>query len=103
MKLAKNNVKNEKWQLVPKGEYFLIKNAATGELLHNENQKGFAEHGNVSETYYSAKWKKEKVGNYIRFVNRWQPTQVLHTENKLGYLEVGPVHQGAWRSQWSFE
>lgn len=103
VELSKNNEENEKWQLVPKGEFFLIKNEETGELLHNENQKGFAEHGNVPETYYSAQWKKEKVGNYIRFINRWQPTQVLHTENKLGYLEVGPIHQGARRSQWSFE
>ncbi|MFD1900969.1 hypothetical protein GQR36_15010 [Enterococcus termitis] len=40
----------------------MIKNVATGELLHNENQKGFVEHGKVPETYYSAQWKKRRLG-----------------------------------------
>lgn len=99
------NVINEqdKWQLIPKGEYFIIKNISTGEVLHNENQKGFVEHGIVPETYYSAQWKKVKVGDYVRLINRWKPKQVIHTENKLGYLEIGDIHEGAWRSQWRFE
>ncbi|MDA3974073.1 glycoside hydrolase family 16 protein [Enterococcus thailandicus] len=98
--LSATNENLEKWQMIPKGEYFLIKNARTNELLHNEYQKGYVEHGVVPETYYSAQWKKETVGNYTRFVNRWKPTQVIHIENNLGYLECSPIHTGAWRSQW---
>lgn len=101
--LSTENGAKEQWQLIPKGEYFLIKNVATGELLHNENQKDYVEHGMVPETYYSAQWKQEQVEGYTRFVNRWQPTQVINTENNKGYLEIGQVHQGAWRSQWYFE
>ncbi|MDR0921458.1 MAG: glycoside hydrolase family 16 protein [Lactobacillales bacterium] len=101
--LSSVNGEQEKWTLVPKGEYFLIKNTNTNELLHHENQKAYAEHGQVPETYYSAQWKKEEIDSHTRFVNRWKPTKALHTENNLGYLEVGTIHQGAWRSQWSFE
>lgn len=98
--LAATSGENEQWQLIPKGEYFLIKNVKTGELLHNESQKGYVEHGIVPETYYSAQWKQQTVENgKIRLVNRWKPDQVIHTENKLGYLELGQIHEGAWRSQ----
>ena len=92
-----------KWQLVPKGEYYLIKNIQNGEILNIENQKGYIEHSALQETAWSGQWKIETVDGYKRFVNRWKNDQVIHTENNLGYLEVGKIHPGAWRSQWSFE
>ncbi|MDB7102625.1 MULTISPECIES: glycoside hydrolase family 16 protein [Enterococcus] len=98
--LSKEQQEMSKWEIIPKGEYFLIKNALTGELLHVENQKGFVEHGDIEETAYSAQWKKETVEGYTRLVNRWKPDQVIHTENDLGYLEASDVHSGAWKSQW---
>ncbi|MGM0209337.1 hypothetical protein IGI96_003863 [Enterococcus sp. DIV0421] len=101
--LSNSAEKNTQWQLVPKGEYFLIKNVETGEILNVENQKGFVEHSHLQETAYSAQWKKETINGYSRFINRWKPDQVIHIENNLGYLEYGSIHQGAWSSQWSLE
>lgn len=92
---------SSKWELVPKGEYFLIKNSLTGETLNIEHQKGFVEHSKIQDTAYSGQWKKETVDRYVRFVNRWKPNQVIHTEDNLGYLQAGAIHQGAWRSQWT--
>ncbi|MGX7150281.1 glycoside hydrolase family 16 protein [Enterococcus ureasiticus] len=103
VKLVTSAGENEQWQLVPKGEYFLIKNVKTGELLHNEHQKDYVEHGAVPETFYSAQWKKQSVDGYVRLINRWKSDQVIHIENNLGYLESGPIHEGAWRSQWSIK
>ena len=92
---------SSKWELVPKGEYFLIKNSLTGETLNIEHQKGFVEHSKIQDTAYSGQWKKETVDGYVRFVNRWKPNQVIHTEDNLGYLQAGAIQQGAWRSQWT--
>lgn len=95
--------KYSEWQLVPKGEYFLIKNVATGELLHNQSQKGYVEHGKVPETYYSAQWEKQEIDGYTRFISRWKPDQVINTEKNLGYLKVSPLQSTAWSSQWAVE
>lgn len=100
VQLTRDKSDAAQWRVVPRGDYVLIQNVKTGEYLHNENQKGYVEHGKVSVTYWSAQWKKEPVGDYFRLVNRWKPTQVIHTENKQGYLEVGELHTGAWRGQW---
>ncbi|MHC5250386.1 family 16 glycosylhydrolase [Enterococcus sp. LJL90] len=101
--VSNNPTSSSKFTVIPKGEYFLIKNNLTNELLNVENQKGYVEHSDIQPTAYSAQWKKENVDGYIRFVNRWKPNLVIHTENNLGYLEVGNIHQGAWRSQWVLE
>ncbi|MFK4954192.1 glycoside hydrolase family 16 protein [Lactococcus garvieae] len=101
--LSNENGLNEKWQLIPKGQYYVIKNVETGELLHNENQTGYVEHGKVPETYYSAQWKKISIDGYVRLVNRWKPTQVINTEHNLGYLEVSDLQETAWSSQWLIE
>ncbi|MBF0817978.1 glycoside hydrolase family 16 protein [Streptococcus acidominimus] len=100
VQLTRDKSDAAQWRVVPRGDYVLIQNVKTGEYLHNENQKGYVEHGKVPVTYWSAQWKKEPVGDYFRLVNRWKPTQVIHTENKQGYLEVGELHTGAWRGQW---
>lgn len=101
--MSNENGLNEKWQLIPKGKYYVIKNAETGELLHNENQTGYVEHGKVPETYYSEQWKKISIDGYVRLVNRWKPTQVINTEHNLGYLEVSDLQETAWSSQWLIE
>ncbi|NBA63706.1 glycoside hydrolase family 16 protein [Enterococcus mundtii] len=101
--LSGQNGEKEEFQLIPKGQYYLIKNVQTGEYLHNENQTGYLEHSKVPETYYSAQWKKEPVDGYTRLVNRWKPNQVIHSESNLGYLEVGELRQSAWSSQWNIK
>ena len=58
------------------------------------------EHGNVTQTYYSAQWKVENEGNYLRFNNRWKNNSYIHTEDQNGAVQYGNVPKGYWSSQW---
>lgn len=58
VQLTRDKSDAAQWRVVPRGDYVLIQNVKTGEYLHNENQKGYVEHGKVPVTYWSAHGKK---------------------------------------------
>lgn len=91
-----------KWEKVSSGEYILLKNAATGELLNIENLTGYVEHSDVPATYWSAQWLETEQEGYTRLTNRWQSEYAIHTEDYQWVLQYGNVPVTYWTSQWTF-
>lgn len=91
-----------KWQLVPKGKYFLIQNAKSKELLHIESMKNYVEHGHVPATNWSAQWQKLDYGGQIYFINRWKPNQTIafdpKTNSLLNQTFTGPNEANLWQN-----
>jgi hypothetical protein len=78
-----------------------LRNAATGDYMHIENQQAWAQSTPKTADWMSAKWIFEDAGGgYIRIKNAWQASNYLNVENQAGYVEQGPISAGWWSAQW---
>lgn len=92
------------WQQLDAGNgYSLLKNRATGNYMHVENQDGTVQCSAISTSWYSAMWTIAAAGNGYNYIqNRWQPTEWVHIENLLGYAQyIGP-QTGWYSAMWQF-
>jgi len=94
------------WAKVDLGNgYINIRNRATGNFMHVENQNGSVQCGAIQSVWYSAMWSVVDAGtgagwDYIQ--NRWQPNQWVHIENLLGYAQYANAQTGWYSAMWQF-
>ena len=81
-----------------------IRNVATGDYMHVEDQNGFVQATTRSPGWWSSQWVIAGLGNgRSRVTNRWQSDQTVHVEDLTGFAQAGttfPVWQSA---QWILE
>lgn len=85
------------------GGYFYLKNRATGNIIHVQDQTGYVECTAGNTTWYSAMWQSTGTGdgwNYIQ--NRWQTSNWIHIENLKGYAEYSGAQTGWYSAMWQF-
>ena len=94
-----------KWQKVAiDATYFVLKNVATGELMHIENQTGSVQSNGTDTSFWSAQWSSENVdGTWIRIRNRWQTGNIIHVENQTGSAQYSGAQDGWYSAQWQLE
>lgn len=94
-----------KWQKVATdGTYFVLKNLATGEIMHIENQTGSVQANGINSTWWSAQWSSDNVdGTWVRIRNRWQNGSIIHVENQTGSAQYANAQEGWFSAQWKFE
>jgi uncharacterized protein YjdB len=100
--VANNNYKWEK--VAVDATYFILKNVATGEIMHIENLTGAVQCTSGSSSWWSAQWSNEYIdGTWVRIKNRWQTGSMIHVENQTGSVQyIGA--QNNWDSaQWQFQ
>ena len=85
------------------GGYYVLKNRATGNLMHVENQNGSVQCSTGDPTWWSAQWSVSATGdgwNYL--INRWQGGERIHLENLLGYAQYANAQTGWHSAMWQF-
>jgi uncharacterized protein YjdB len=94
-----------KWQKIAiDATYFVLKNVATGELMHIENQTGSVQCNGTDSTWWSAQWSSDNIdGTWIRIRNRWQSGNIIHVENQTGSAQYTNVQDGWFSAQWQLE
>lgn len=94
-----------KWQKIAiDATYFVLKNAATGELINIENQTGTVQCNITDTTFWSAQWSSDYIdGTWTRLRNRWQTGNIIHVENQTGSAQYGNSQDGWYSAQWQLE
>jgi uncharacterized protein YjdB len=94
-----------KWQKIAiDATYFVLKNAATGELINIEGQTGSVQCNITDTTFWSAQWSSDYIdGTWIRIRNRWQSGNIIHIENQTGSAQYGNSQDGWFSAQWQLE
>ena len=94
-----------KWQKIAiDATYFVLKNVATGELMHIENQTGSVQCNGTDSTWWSAQWSSDNIdGTWIRIRNRWQSGNIIHVENQTGSAQYANAQDGWFSAQWQLE
>lgn len=85
------------------GGYYVLKNRATGNIMHVENQNGSVQLSAGDQSWWSAQWTISATGdgwNYI--INRWQSSERIHLENLLGYAQYANAQTGWHSAMWQF-
>jgi uncharacterized protein YjdB len=100
--VANNNYKWEK--VAVDATYFLLKNVATGDVMHIENLTGFVQCTAGSSSWMSAQWLNENVdGTWVRIKNRWQTGTMIHVENQTGSAQYNGGQNNWDSAQWQFQ
>jgi hypothetical protein len=96
---------NYKWEKVAiDATYFLLKNVATGDVMHIENLTGSVQCTAGSSSWMSAQWLNENVdGTYVRIKNRWQTGAMIHVENQTGSAQYNGGQNNWDSAQWLFQ
>jgi len=94
-----------KWQKIAiDATYFVLKNAATGELMNIEGQTGNVQCNITDTTFWSAQWSSDYIdGTWTRLRNRWQTGNIIHVENQTGSAQYGNSQDGWYSAQWQLE
>lgn len=94
-----------KWQKIAvDANYFVLKNAATGELINIEGQTGNVQCNITDTTFWSAQWSGDYIdGTWTRLRNRWQSGNIIHIENQTGSAQYGNSQDGWFSAQWQLE
>lgn len=94
-----------KWQKIAiDATYFVLKNAATGELINIEGQTGTVQCNITDTTFWSAQWSSDYIdGTWTRLRNRWQTGNIIHVENQTGSAQYGNSQDGWYSAQWQLE
>jgi hypothetical protein len=85
------------------GGFFYLKNKATGNIMHVEDQTGNVECTAGNTTWYSAMWQAATTGdgwNYIQ--NRWQTGDWIHIQDLTGSAEYANAQTGWYSAEWQF-
>jgi uncharacterized protein YjdB len=90
------------WQRVDAGDgFFILKNRATGNIIHVENQNGSVQCTAGNTAWWSAMWSLPSTGDgWIYVINRWQTSQRIHVENLLGYAQYSGAQTGWHSAMW---
>jgi uncharacterized protein YjdB len=100
--VANNNYKWEK--VAVDATYFLLKNVATGDVMHIENLTGSVQCTAGSSSWMSTQWVNENVdGNWVRIRNRWQTGAMIHVENQTGSAQYNGAQNNWDSAQWQFQ
>jgi len=94
-----------RWTVENVGSGFIeLRNVATGDYMHIENQTGRIQATTRNAAWDSSKWLLETVDSgFVRVKNRWQPSQFIHVENQTSYAQHGLVYPAWWSAQWKLE
>ncbi len=95
---------NYQWTKVDAGSgYFLLKNRATGNLMHVEDQNGAVEATVGNTTWYSAMWSAPVAsGAWVNLQNRWQTADLINIEGLVGYAQYAGAQTSFYSAQWQF-
>lgn len=90
------------WLLEDAGSgYVLLKNRASGNYMHVENQNGSVQCGAITPGWYSAMWSMPAATDGWSYIqNRWQPAEWIHLENLLGYAQYSGAQTGWYSAMW---
>jgi uncharacterized protein YjdB len=90
------------WTLVSAGSGFVqLKNRATGNYMHVENQNGSVQCGTVDLTWYSGMWTIAAATDGWSYIqNRWQPSEWVHIEGQVGYAQYSGAQAGWYSAMW---
>lgn len=93
------------WESVDLGNgYFQIKNRATGNIMHVENQNGSIQCSSINPEWWSAMWTLPDAGSgWINIQNRWQASQRAHIEGLPVNVQYAGVQAGWWSAMWQFQ
>ncbi len=94
-----------KWVVEDLGNGFIeLRNLATGDYMHIENQTGRIQASARNTAWDSSKWAMETVDSgFVRLRNRWQSSQYIHEENLNGNAQHGAIYPSWWSAQWKLE
>ncbi|WP_158798865.1 alpha-amylase family glycosyl hydrolase [Pedobacter sp. L105] len=98
------NTNNYQWTRVDAGSgYYLLKNRATGNLMHVEDQNGNVEATTANTTWYSAMWSTAAATDGWSYIqNRWQTNEWIHIENLTGFAQYAGAQTGWYSAMWQF-
>lgn len=81
--------------------YFRLRNLATGEYMHIENQTGSVQCTGSDQSWWSGHWSQDNIdGTHVRFRNRWQTGSIIHIENQTGSAQYAGGQDGWYSAQW---
>lgn len=85
------------------GGFFLLRNRATGNLMHVENQNGSVQCTTGDPTWWSAMWSIPATGDgWNSIINRWQSSQRIHIEGLTGNAQYSNAQAGWYSAMWQF-
>jgi glycosidase len=85
------------------GGYIQLKNRATGNYIHVENQNGAVQSGVITPSWYSAMWSVAVATDGWSYLqNRWLPTEWINLEGLQGYAQYTGAETGWYSAMWQF-
>lgn len=92
------------WQKVDAGSgYIYLKNRATGNYIHVENQNGAVQSSTISLSAYSAMWTVASATDGWSYLqNRWKPAEWINLEGLSGYAQYSGAEAGWYSAMWQF-
>ena len=85
------------------GGYYQLKNRATGNLMHVENQNGSVQCSAIDPAWWSAMWSlPAATDGWLYVQNRWQPSQRINIEGLTGYAQYSGTQAGWHSAMWQF-
>lgn len=85
------------------GGFWLIKNRATGNFMHVENQNGSVQCTAANTGWWSAHWSIPGTGDgWFNIISRWQGSQRIHIEGLTGYAQYANAQNGWHSAMWQF-
>jgi glycosidase len=88
------------------GTYFRLKNKASGEYMHIENEiSGYKiETGSIQSSWWSAQWKEvTATGDWKRIKCKLHGSLEINVENQDGYANLSDMPSNYYSSHWTFE
>jgi glycosidase len=92
------------WQRIDAGAgYVQLKNRATGNYIHVENQNGAVQSGPITLSWYSAMWAVATATDGWSYLqNRWLPAEWINLEGLQGYAQYTGAEAGWYSAMWKF-
>lgn len=92
------------WQKVDAGSgYIYLKNRATGNYIHVENQNGAVQSSAISLSAYSAMWTVASATDGWSYLqNRWKPAEWINLEGLSGYAQYSGAETSWYSAMWQF-
>ena len=85
------------------GGYYVLKNRATGNIMHVENQTGTVQATAGDATWWSAMWSTPAATDGWSYIqNRWQTSQIINIENLTEFAQYSGAQTGWYSAMWKF-
>ena len=89
------------WERVEVEGFSVFRNVATGDLLHLENDRDYAEANEAELGFWSAQWALEPFDGFTRLRNRFRSDRYLDTEQRRGFAQAtGGLFDGSHSTHW---